>query len=79
MSRFVGGALLAQCTTALADCDLPRTLPWYFGLAIAAAWFATVAGVVLLIRRRLVARRARRNDARQDSVGSRKSTDVELW
>jgi nitrate reductase gamma subunit len=72
------GILLAQCATGV-DCDLPRTLPWYFGFAIAAAWFATVVGAVLLIRRRLITRRARRSEVRRDPVESRKSGDVELW
>lgn len=74
--------LLAQCAAPLEDCDLPRTLPWYFGLAIAAAWFATIAGVVLLFRRRWAARRAERRDRQRSdrkAVEAAKSSDIDLW
>ncbi|HVM09398.1 MAG TPA: hypothetical protein VM345_13105 [Acidimicrobiales bacterium] len=72
--------IVAQCTGALDDCDLPRTLPWYFGLAIAAAWLATVVGAVLLLRRRLLARRAERRDRnRHKAIEAHKGSDVEIW
>jgi hypothetical protein len=72
--------LVAQCTGALDDCDLPRTLPWYFGLAIAVAWLATVVGAFLLLRRRLLARRAeRRGRSGRKAVEAHKGSDVELW
>ena len=75
--------LLAQCAAPLEQCDLPRTLPWYFGLAIAAAWFATIAGIVLLFRRRWAARRAERRGQRTGDTRKRleagKGTDVEPW
>ena len=74
--------LLAQCAGPLEECDLPRTLPWYFGLAIAAAWFATIAGIVLLFRRRWAARRAERRErgrSERKAVDAAKGNDVELW
>lgn len=74
--------LVAQCAAPLEKCDLPRTLPWYFGLAIAAAWFATIAGIVLLFRRRWAARRAERRErdrSERKAVEVAKGSDVELW
>ena len=72
--------LLAQCAAPLDDCDLPRTLPWYFGLAIAVAWFATIAGIVLLFKRRWATRRAerRQQDARK-RIEAGRGTDIEPW
>lgn len=74
--------LVAQCAPPLETCDLPRTLPWYFGIAIAAAWFATIAGIVLLLRRRWSARRADRRGRERSgrkAIEAEKGTDVELW
>ena len=73
--------LLAQCAPAAQACDLPRTLPWYFGAAIGLAWVATVAGVVLLLRRRLAARREQREARRprRKAITAEKGSDVEPW
>lgn len=71
--------LLAQCSGALEECELPRTLPWYFGLAIAALWVGAVAGVVLLLKRRLVSRRGERRGSEQKAVPPAKGTDLDVW
>jgi hypothetical protein len=71
--------LLAQCAAGVAECALPRTLPWYFGLALAVAWLATVVGAVLLVRRRLITRRDRGRRRLPAAVESRKTDDLELW
>jgi hypothetical protein len=55
--------LLAQCAPG-APCELPTGLPWYFGLAVALVWLATVVGVVLLARRVLLRRLRDRRDRR---------------
>ena len=72
--------LLAQCNGTFEGCDLPRTLPWYFGLAFAAAWLAAVTGVVLLVRRRWLARRhERRDQEKRKRIEAARGTDVERW
>ena len=71
--------LLAQCAGPLEECELPRTLPWYFGLAIAALWLGAVVGVVLLLKRRLVTRRGERRGGKRKAVPSAKGTDLDVW
>lgn len=59
----MGAVLLAQCADP-ATCDIPRSLPWYFSLALIALWVAMVTGSVVLglalIRARVARRRRRR-------------------
>ena len=61
--------LVAQCTGA-APCELPTGLPWYFGLAVAVVWLATVVGALLLGRRLLVRRIRARRSRRADRHGA---------
>lgn len=65
------------------DCDIPRSLPWYFGIVIAAVWLATVAGILLLFRRWVAVRLEERRRRKHAHSGRREidstGRDVELW
>lgn len=73
--------LVAQCVDA-SRCELPTGLPWYFGLPIALLWLGAVVGAVLLGRRFLTQRIARRRsdtDARRAIERTSANIDVERW
>jgi hypothetical protein len=59
---------------------LPHSLPWYFGLTVLILWLAVMVTLVLLIRRRLKAKRGSRQahrDTTQPALGP--GHDVEVW
>ncbi len=64
--------LLAQCADP-ANCDIPRSVPWYFSLALMAVWAAVVGGIVVLavwmLRARAERRRERRDRRRRPGTG----------
>ncbi len=66
--------LLAQCIDP-ANCDIPRTVPWWMVTAFVAVWLALVIGIIFvvayLLRSRIDRRRTRRRPAER--------TDVELY
>lgn len=53
--------LAAQCAGGQ-ECDLPRSLPWYLGLAGVLVWGVLMFGVVTVARHRRRLRTERRRD-----------------
>lgn len=76
------GVLLAQCSPGQA-CELPKGLPWYFGLLIAGLWLAVLVGIAVLGRRVLGARIERRRDRRSSHQRALEETtpgnEIERW
>ena len=68
------------CTPST-PCELENGLPWYFGVAIAVLWLAVVAGILVLGRRYLAAKAARRRETsdRRALDRSTPGQDVEPW
>jgi hypothetical protein len=64
---------------------LPHSLPWYFGVAVFAAWAALLVALVFLVRRRLRARagrlasRGRRASDVPDDRSVGPGNDLEVW
>jgi hypothetical protein len=70
------------CQPGAHGCDLPHGLPWYFTVAVVAAWLVVMVGVFALVRYRLRAWLVRRAEARTErrrALPPSHSTDVDLY
>ena len=71
-----------QETAGGPGCSLAHGLPWYFTVAVVAAWVVVVVAVLAILRYRLRGWLERRRDRRpiqRDELPPSHHTDVELY